>query len=99
MLFVDQRDYFQQQERKVDLQKLEAKKQYYQQEIAKAKKTLTDLQSNPAALEKFARERYLMKKDGEEIFTVEVLLPFVDEFHVSQALPVSTNFILAFNNE
>lgn len=71
MLFVDQRDYFQQQERKAELQKLEAKKQYYQQEIAKAKKTLTDLQSNPAALEKFARERYLMKKDGEEIFTVE----------------------------
>jgi hypothetical protein len=29
MLFVDQRDYFQQQERKADLQKLEAKKQYY----------------------------------------------------------------------
>lgn len=71
MLFIDQRDYFQQRERKAELQKLEAKKQYYQEEISKARKTLTDLQSNPAALEKFARERYLMKKEGEDIFTVE----------------------------
>ncbi len=71
MLFVDQRDFFQQRERKAELQKLEAKKRYYQEEIEKARKTLTDLQSNPAALEKFARERYLMKKEGENIFTME----------------------------
>lgn len=71
MLFVDQRDFFQQRERKAELQKLEAKKRYYQEEIEKALKTLTDLQSNPAALEKFARERYLMKKEGENIFTME----------------------------
>jgi cell division protein FtsB len=71
MLFVDQRDFFQQRERKAELQKLEAKKRYYQEEIDKARKTLTDLQSNPAALEKFARERYLMKKEGEDIFTME----------------------------
>jgi len=54
--------FFQQRERKADLQKLEAKKKYYQDEIQKARKTLTELESNPAALEKFARERYLMKK-------------------------------------
>jgi cell division protein FtsB len=71
MLFIDQRDFFQQQERKAELEKLEMKKRYYQTEIDKARKTLTDLQTNPAALEKFARERYLMKKDGEEIFTIE----------------------------
>ena len=71
MLFVDQRDFFQQRERKAELEKLEAKKRYYQTEIDKARKTLTDLQTDPAALEKFARERYLMKKDGEDIFTIE----------------------------
>ena len=71
MLFVDQRDFFQQRERKAELEKLEAKKRYYQTEIDKARKTLTDLQTDPAALEKFARERYLMKKDGEDIFTME----------------------------
>ncbi len=71
MLFIDQRDFFQQRERKAELEKLELKKRYYQTEIDKARKTLTDLQTNPAALEKFARERYLMKKDGEDIFTIE----------------------------
>ncbi len=71
MLFIDQRDYFQQRERKAELAKLALKKQYYLDEIEKAKKSLSDLESNPAALEKFARERYLMKKDGEDIFLIE----------------------------
>ncbi len=71
MLFFDQRDYFQQRDRQEELKKLEIKKRYYVQEIEKTKKELTDLQNNPAALEKFAREHYLMKKDGEDIFLIE----------------------------
>ncbi len=71
MLFFDQRDVFQQRDRQADLKKLEAKKQYYVQEIARTKKELEDLQNNPAALEKFAREHYLMKKDGEDIYIIE----------------------------
>ncbi|MES2330910.1 MAG: septum formation initiator family protein [Bacteroidota bacterium] len=71
MLFFDQRDYFQLKERQAELQKLEAKKKYYVQEIEKTKKELQDLQNNPAALEKFAREHYLMKKDGEDIYIIE----------------------------
>ena len=39
--------------------------------IEKAKQDLDNLQNSPAALEKFARERYLMKKDGEDIFIIE----------------------------
>lgn len=71
MLFFDQRDYFQQRERQEELNKLEAKKRYYVEEIEKTRKQLQDLQNNPAALEKFARERYLMKRDGEDIFIIE----------------------------
>ncbi|MFZ6022861.1 MAG: FtsB family cell division protein [Bacteroidota bacterium] len=71
MLFFDQRDFFQQRERKAELEKLEAKKKYYLEEISKTKQELQDIQSNPAALEKFARERYLMKKEGEDIFIIE----------------------------
>ena len=37
----------------------------------KAKAELTDLQNDPAALEKFARERYLMKRDGEDVYIIE----------------------------
>lgn len=71
MLFFDQRDYFQQRDRQKELNKLEAKKRYYVQEIEKTRKELEDLQNNPAALEKFAREHYLMKKDGEDIYIIE----------------------------
>lgn len=71
MLFFDQRDYFQLRDRQEELKKLEAKKRYYVQEIEKTKKELQDLQNNPAALEKFAREHYLMKKDGEDIYIIE----------------------------
>lgn len=71
MLFFDQRDYFQQRERQAELNKLEAKKRYYVEEIEKTRKQLQDLQNNPAALEKFAREHYLMKRDGEDIFIIE----------------------------
>jgi cell division protein DivIC len=71
MLFFDQRDYFQIRDRQEDLKKLEAKKQYYENEIARTKQELLDLQNNPAALEKFAREHYLMKKDGEDIYLIE----------------------------
>lgn len=71
MLFFDQRDFFQQQVKRAELRKLEAKQRFYQLEIEKTKQELVDLQQNPAALEKFARERYLMKKDGEDIFIIE----------------------------
>ena len=74
MLFFDQRDFFYVREQKSKLKELENKKHYYQIEIEKAKKDLADLQNNPAALEKFAREHYMMKRDGEEVFIIDTLL-------------------------
>lgn len=71
VLFFDETDYFTQRERLQALQKLKAKKTYYQQEIAKAKTDLNNLEANPFAVEKYARETYLMHKDGEEVFVVE----------------------------
>lgn len=68
MLFFDQRDYFQQKERADELKKVEAAKKYYSDEIEQTKKQLNNLQSNPTAIEKFARERYLLKRDGEEVY-------------------------------
>jgi cell division protein FtsB len=71
MCFFDQRDVFNTLEQKQKLKSLEAKKHYYETEIDKAKQDLDNLQNSPAALEKFAREKYLMKKDGEDIFIIE----------------------------
>lgn len=53
---------------KKQLHELEEKRDYYQQEIEKNKQDLEALMGNKEKLEKFAREKYLMKKDNEEIF-------------------------------
>jgi cell division protein FtsB len=71
MLFFDQKDFFSDMDRKEELKKLQEKKAYYMSEIAKAKQELADLQGNAAAIEKFGRERYMLKKDGEDVFIIE----------------------------
>ena len=71
MLFVDHNNVFEQLARKQELKELEAKKKYYQEEIEKSKKELSDLSNNPAAIEKYAREKFYMKRDNEDIFIVE----------------------------
>jgi len=71
MLFFDQRDFFLQRERNAELQKVEAAKKYYQQEIDNTQKQLQNLQSNPVAIEKYARERYLLRREGEEVYLFE----------------------------
>lgn len=50
------------------LNKLETEKAYYMKEITKTSTELEELTKNPKTLEKFAREKYFMKKDNEEVF-------------------------------
>lgn len=68
LLFFDKNDLFSQFARKTEVKKLESDVQYYKDEIARNRKEMLELQSNPKLLEKFAREHYLMKKDNEDIF-------------------------------
>ncbi|TBR18511.1 MAG: septum formation initiator family protein [Chitinophagaceae bacterium] len=75
MLFFDPRDIFSQWERTQELKKLEASKEYYQQQIFTEKKDIEELKNNPAILEKFAREKYLMKRDNEDLFIVTEVKP------------------------
>jgi cell division protein FtsB len=50
------------------LSDLEEDKEYYVQKIAEVQKDRTELMSNPELLEKYAREKYYMKRPGEEVF-------------------------------
>lgn len=52
------------------LHKLQEEKLYYKQEIKKDSVEIRELLNNPESLEKFARERYLMKRDSEDIFLI-----------------------------
>jgi len=71
ILFTDHNNLFEQWDRKQELKELQAKKAYYQQEIEKTKRKLADLSNNTAALEKFAREKFYMKRDNEDLFVMD----------------------------
>jgi cell division protein DivIC len=70
MLFIDHNDIFNQLDRTRQLNDLLASKKFYQQQIDQTKKNLADLQNNSAALEKYAREKFLLKRDNEDLFVV-----------------------------
>ncbi len=53
-----------------EIKKLERQKEFLQGEIDKDKEVLRKL-SDTSELEKFAREKYYMKKENEEIFLIE----------------------------
>ncbi len=70
LLFLDKNDLFAQLERRRELRKLEKSRDYYQSQISVERKELEALKNNPATLERYAREKYLMKRDNEELFLV-----------------------------
>src|SRR5687768_3468705 len=70
MLFFDKNDVFTQAARKRQLKDLQESKQYYTDRITTERKELEELKSNPGALEKYAREKYLMKRDNEDLYII-----------------------------
>lgn len=71
LLFFDHNDMLTQIERRNELNQLEKGKEYYNEQIKGIRKDLSELQNNPASLEKAAREKFLMKKDDEEVFIID----------------------------
>ena len=53
-----------------DLQKLQAEKQFYLDEIRKDKAAVEVLMTDERNLERFAREKYLMKRDNEDVYLI-----------------------------
>ena len=53
------------------LRSLENEKEYYHEKIKEVEKDRTELMTNKELLEKFAREKYLMKKETEDVFIIQ----------------------------
>ena len=70
LIFFDKNDVVSQMNLSKRLKQLNDEKQYYLAEIEKTKSDMKELMTNPKNLEKFAREKYLMKKDNEDIFVI-----------------------------
>ena len=70
MIFFDKNDLFSQYQYHQQLTKLKQERDFYIKQTGDINKDLDELNSNPAKLEKFAREKYLMKKDNEDVFVI-----------------------------
>ncbi|MDE3213806.1 MAG: septum formation initiator family protein [Bacteroidota bacterium] len=70
LLFFDKNDLWLQLKRTRELSKLQKSEQVMEQRMAGAKQELGLLKTDPQTLEKFAREKYLMKRDNEDLFLV-----------------------------
>jgi cell division protein FtsB len=68
MIFFDKNNVINQIELRKNLRQYQKEKQYYMQQIAADSEATYDLMSDSTHLEKFARERYFMKKDSEDVF-------------------------------
>ena len=70
MLFMDDNNLFNQYRRRHELSVLTEKRKFYIEQIDHTQKELSELTSNTATQEKFAREHYWMKRDNEDIFII-----------------------------
>lgn len=70
MVFFDENSYFVDREFNKTIEKLEADREYYMKEIEKDTNKINELE-DPEKLDEFARKKYNMKKENEDIFIIE----------------------------
>ena len=70
MLFLDNYSYLDHRLLNKQIQELEDNKEYYQEEINQDLKSIKSFK-NPDQIEKYAREKYYMKRENEDIYIIE----------------------------
>lgn len=70
ILFLDDYNLINQSKIQNNVDELIQQKEFYISEIANDSTELSDLQNKPQEQEKFAREKFLMKKDNEDVFII-----------------------------
>ena len=70
MLFFDRNDLSLQLKRVQELSKLQENEKLMNDQIADTKHELRLLKTNPETLEKYAREKFMMKKENEDLYII-----------------------------
>lgn len=70
MLFFDENSYLNHRELNQEIDELEDAKTYYEGEIERDSNIISNL-NNRDSLEKYAREKYRMKRENEDIYIIE----------------------------
>ncbi len=70
MIFLDNYSWLDHRTLNKEIEELENNKSYYQQQIRNDSTSIRHL-NNPEQIERYAREKYYMKKDSEDIYIIE----------------------------
>ena len=68
MLFFNEKDLVSEFNRKEKLKELQESERHLSEVIKQTRQELSQLKTNAQTIEKYAREKYLMKKDNEDLF-------------------------------
>lgn len=71
IVFLDENNLIQRGKQRQEIKELTAEIEKYRNQYEEDTRMLKELMNNPEALEKVAREKYLMKKPNEDIFIFE----------------------------
>ena len=69
--FLDENSLIQRVKHRSEISALNSEREKYRKQYEEDTEKLKELTTNPEALEKIAREKYLMKKSDEDIFVFE----------------------------
>ena len=70
LVFFDNNNLIRQYGLRAELKGLQKEKQYYLEQIEINRIATEELMTNQSTLEKFAREKYLMKRENEDIYLI-----------------------------
>ncbi|MFP4064218.1 MAG: FtsB family cell division protein [Bacteroidales bacterium] len=70
LLFFDSHNLIQQWRMQRQLKELRQEREFYLEEIRRDSTVIEELKTDPDALERYAREVFLMKKKGEDVFII-----------------------------
>ena len=71
IVFLDENSLIQRAQHRREIQELTSEIEKYRNQYERDTEMLKELMNNPEAMEKVAREKYLMKKPNEDVFIFE----------------------------
>ncbi len=70
LTFFDRSNLLKQFDMALELRQMQKQKEFFEKELAKVKTEEAEVLGSMASLEKYGREKYLMKKEGETVFVL-----------------------------
>ena len=68
--FIDDNSFMHRFDRRIRMDQLRSEIEVYKNQYETADRQLREMDSNPKAIEKLAREKYYMKRPGEDVFII-----------------------------